>query len=281
MSFTNTETTTTAGASKAAVPAFKKFVSEDEIVEKRRQRQEEWEKVRNADDPVEAPEEEYDPRSLYERLQAQKDAKQEEHDEKYKLKNQVKGLESDEVEFLDFVSQRQLELENQRFTEDEAILSEFRTVSSTSAATTSAADKKSSLSKAPAASSSGKTSQKSLLAGIVKRKSTNSDELAPSDKNKKSKTTDEIVDKSEIEPSEKQLMATAAAAAAGRKAIAILPGIGEYTDSSAENTDDSSSESDGELGGLGLMSDHNGAVVIHAENGQKIVVNGNHVSVQQ
>uniref|UniRef100_A0AAZ3QYP7 FAM192A/Fyv6 N-terminal domain-containing protein n=1 Tax=Oncorhynchus tshawytscha TaxID=74940 RepID=A0AAZ3QYP7_ONCTS len=74
-----------------AVPAAggvdlsRKFVSETEIEEKRKQRQEEWEKVRKPEDPEKAPEEEYDGRSLFERLQEQKDKKQEEYDEQFKF----------------------------------------------------------------------------------------------------------------------------------------------------------------------------------------------------
>jgi len=40
-----------ASAATSTVPTFKKFVSEEEIEEKRRQRQEEWEKVRKPDQP--------------------------------------------------------------------------------------------------------------------------------------------------------------------------------------------------------------------------------------
>uniref|UniRef100_A0A3Q3XN91 FAM192A/Fyv6 N-terminal domain-containing protein n=1 Tax=Mola mola TaxID=94237 RepID=A0A3Q3XN91_MOLML len=61
-----------------------------ELDEKRKKRQEEWEKVRKPDDPKEAPEEEYDPRSLFERLQEQKDKKQEEFEEQFKF--MLKGL---------------------------------------------------------------------------------------------------------------------------------------------------------------------------------------------
>jgi len=75
----------------AELPTFKKFVSEDEIAEAKKKRQEEWEKVRTADQPVEAPEEEYDPRSLFERLEANRVKKQEEFDEAHRLKNMVKG----------------------------------------------------------------------------------------------------------------------------------------------------------------------------------------------
>ncbi|TKY90353.1 hypothetical protein EX895_000351 [Sporisorium graminicola] len=44
--------------------------------------------------------EEYDPRSLFERLQAHKEAKDQAHDEKYKLSNQFRGIDESESEFL-------------------------------------------------------------------------------------------------------------------------------------------------------------------------------------
>ncbi|ELW66190.1 Protein FAM192A [Tupaia chinensis] len=65
----------------------KRFVSEAELDERRKRRQEEWEKVRKPEDPEECPEEVYDPRSLYERLQEQKDRKQQEYEEQFKFKN--------------------------------------------------------------------------------------------------------------------------------------------------------------------------------------------------
>ena len=61
------------------------FITEKEVAERRRARQEEWEKNRNEDDPVEPPEEPpHDPRSLYERLQEQRQKKEEEYDEAHK-----------------------------------------------------------------------------------------------------------------------------------------------------------------------------------------------------
>ncbi|ELK38441.1 Protein FAM192A [Myotis davidii] len=65
----------------------KRFVTEAELDERRKRRQEEWEKVRKPEDPEECPEEVYDPRSLYERLQEQKDRKQQEYEEQFKFKN--------------------------------------------------------------------------------------------------------------------------------------------------------------------------------------------------
>lgn len=87
------------------------FVTESEIAEAREKRQAEWEKVRQADQPLgnhwywnlpqlptsptmfsfrfwiftEMPEEPYDSRSLYERLKEQKDKKDLEFDEAHKL----------------------------------------------------------------------------------------------------------------------------------------------------------------------------------------------------
>lgn len=108
---------------EAGVDLSRKFVSESEIEERKRRRQEEWEKVRKPDDPqgeflssprvalvarqrvvlhqlferlpclfflcLEAPEEEYDPRSLFERLQEQKEKKQEEYEEQFKFSEKL------------------------------------------------------------------------------------------------------------------------------------------------------------------------------------------------
>ncbi|XP_040206634.1 LOW QUALITY PROTEIN: PSME3-interacting protein-like [Rana temporaria] len=102
----------------------KKFVIESELEEKRMQRQEEWEKVRKPEDPEECPEEVYDPRSLYEKLQEQKDKKQQEYEEQFKFKNMVRGLEEDESAFLDEVSRKQEMLEKER-REEKKELNEF------------------------------------------------------------------------------------------------------------------------------------------------------------
>ncbi|KAF5919679.1 hypothetical protein HPG69_000280, partial [Diceros bicornis minor] len=71
----------------------KRFVSEAELDERRKRRQEEWEKVRKPEDPQECPEEAYDPRSLYERLQEQKDRKQQEYEEQFKFSKLPKRVQ--------------------------------------------------------------------------------------------------------------------------------------------------------------------------------------------
>lgn len=90
------------------------FESESTIEERRKQRQEEWEKVRQPDQPEckskwrnncylvqnriylfskVAPEEPYDGRSLYDRLKEQRDAKDSEFEEARKFKNMIRGLD--------------------------------------------------------------------------------------------------------------------------------------------------------------------------------------------
>ena len=79
------------------------FVTETELEEKKKVRQEEWERVRKPEDPVAAPEEPVDSRSLFERLEEQKQKKQDDWDEEHKFKNQFRGLDDEEVDFLDRV----------------------------------------------------------------------------------------------------------------------------------------------------------------------------------
>ncbi|GLV36240.1 uncharacterized protein CBL_08733 [Carabus blaptoides fortunei] len=102
------------------------FVTESEIAEARRKRQEEWERVRNADQPLEAPEEQYDSRSLYDRLQEQKQKKDLEYEEAHKLKNMIKGLDDDEIEFLDLVDRTKLAAERKKTLDEERELSDYR-----------------------------------------------------------------------------------------------------------------------------------------------------------
>ncbi|MGH0165224.1 UNVERIFIED_CONTAM: hypothetical protein FKN15_048475 [Acipenser sinensis] len=115
-----------AGAGDERVFVNRKFESETEIEEKRKKRQEEWEKVRKPEDPEECPEEVYDPRSLFDRLQEQKDKKQQEYEEQFKFKNMVKCLDEDESNFLDEVSRQQMLVEKQRRDEDLKELNEYR-----------------------------------------------------------------------------------------------------------------------------------------------------------
>ncbi|WRT68938.1 uncharacterized protein IL334_005920 [Kwoniella shivajii] len=80
-----------------------RFESQTSIDEAKENRQKQWREAYariGQEPPAEQPDEEYDPRTLYERLQAKKDVKKEEWDNKMKLSNQWRGLDSEEQMFL-------------------------------------------------------------------------------------------------------------------------------------------------------------------------------------
>ncbi|XP_033929650.1 PSME3-interacting protein-like isoform X3 [Melopsittacus undulatus] len=103
----------------------KRFVSDSELEEQWKRRQEEWEKVRKLEDPEECPEEAYNSHSFYEILQEQREKKQE-FEEQFKFKNMLRGLDEDETHSLDEVSQQQELLENQQREEELKELNEYR-----------------------------------------------------------------------------------------------------------------------------------------------------------
>ncbi|XP_027128370.1 PSME3-interacting protein [Larimichthys crocea] len=176
-----------AGGGAPGVDLSRKFVSETELDEKRKKRQEEWEKVRKPEDPEEAPEEEYDPRSLFERLQEQKDKKQEEYEEQFKFRNMVRGLDEDESSFLDEVSRQQCLVEKQRRDEEKQELLEYRSALVKQAEKSTESRKEPEKKAAPKHSGpeqrTSHLSQAHLLAGAVKRRSSSQS----SDSSKKQK----------------------------------------------------------------------------------------------
>eukprot|EP00058_Branchiostoma_floridae_P017347 XP_002602835.1 hypothetical protein BRAFLDRAFT_236528 [Branchiostoma floridae] len=102
------------------------FVTEAQVEETKKKRQEEWEKVRTADQPEECPEEEYDPRSLFDRLEEQKEKKQAEYEEQFKFKNQFRGLEEEETNFLGEVDNIRAKIERQKRQEEWEVIREQR-----------------------------------------------------------------------------------------------------------------------------------------------------------
>ncbi|KAM4553385.1 PSME3-interacting protein [Fundulus diaphanus] len=176
-----------AGGEVAGVDLSRKFVSESELDERRKKRQEEWEKVRKPDDPEEAPEEEYDPRCLYDRLQEQKDKKQQEFEEQFKFRNMVRGLDEDETSFLDEVSRQQVLVEKQRRDEEKQELLEYRSALvkqvSASAESRRESEKKAGPKASGAEPKTSHLSQAHLLVGAVKRRSSSQS----SDSSKKQK----------------------------------------------------------------------------------------------
>lgn len=236
------------------------FVTETELAEARRIRQEEWEKVRTADQPEEAPEEEYDCRSLYERLQEQKQKKDLEFEEAHKLKNMIKGLDDDEVEFLDLVDQNKMNAERRAQLEEAKEMSDFR--QKVASLQEKRMDEqiqqqisKPKSAKAPIASS--RMSQKKILAGVVvpKRKREEESSVGPNVvKTTVAPTTNDKKDDKQSEVSSADSAVEPKAAATNKKlktcgamqVIGILPGLGSYR----ESTDsEESSDTDCDEGG--------------------------------
>merc|ERR1712083_441249 len=68
----------------------------------------------------------YDPRSLFEQLEEHRVKKQEDWDESHKLKNQIRGLDDDESDFLSTVDRLKSEEERKRIREERLALEEYR-----------------------------------------------------------------------------------------------------------------------------------------------------------
>ncbi|XP_064101926.1 PSME3-interacting protein-like isoform X2 [Macrobrachium nipponense] len=177
------------------------FISEKDVAERRRVRQENWEKNRKEDDPLEAPEEPPpDHRSLYDRLQEQRQKKQEEYDEAHKKK--VSAMQKNCAE--------------------EEMRAEMRV-----------GEKK-------PTGGSGIKSHLSLLAGAIKRKHSDDDKTLEDVKASKLPNTSNASN-GEKEETHSNKMSTKP----GFQCIAVLPGLGVYTDSSdSDNNVDSDSDED-------------------------------------
>ncbi|XP_011869927.1 PREDICTED: protein FAM192A [Vollenhovia emeryi] len=247
------------------------FISEAEIAEQRRMRQEEWERVRTADQPLEAPEETYDPRSLYERLQEQKNKRDIEYEEAHKLKNMIKGLDDDEVEFLDLVDRTKMEEERKKNLEEEKEMRDFKAAVASLQEQKLSEKLKQELKNPPVSSKNtacgSRTSQLKLPVGVVLKRS---DKQKPGEalkgiKRKLSPTEDDADSSKKKEPpasckpaadtslpspeSNKQNdkaipnQVDTSNEYAGLKCIGILPGLGTYDNSSDS---DCSSDTDQE-----------------------------------
>lgn len=112
-----------------------RFVSQTELSEAQRRREDEvratYARLGQSPPPealaaARRENEEYDPRSLFERLQANKDAKQEAFDEKMKLSNQFRGIDDGESEFLAEVAREKRKAERKKEEEMRKELDEFR-----------------------------------------------------------------------------------------------------------------------------------------------------------
>lgn len=237
-------------SSSSSAPKFKSFVSEAEIEERKKKRQEEWEKVRKPDQPVEAPEEEYDSRSLFEKLQEQKDRKQADYEEAHKLKNLIRGLDDDEVSFLELVDKTKLEMENRILKEEIQELNEYRKAVASFSEETAAA-RLQELKKSVIGETQKRSKQQETLLKAVKRKSSTSGEKSldnSNSENKQRKLSETIPSARNGEPSSTNrsgLVQTSQQQSGVLRCIGVLPGLGVYSDSSeSENSSGSESEPD-------------------------------------
>ncbi|CAF0953054.1 unnamed protein product [Adineta ricciae] len=92
---------------------IKQFLTEDQIEIERQRRQADWERVRSATDPIEAPAAVFDSRSLYDKLKEQHDAKKKEFLDMWAAKNSIRGLDEDETSFLARIDKAKTEKQRQ------------------------------------------------------------------------------------------------------------------------------------------------------------------------
>ena len=166
------------------------FVSENALEEAKQKRQEEWEKVRKPDQPKEAPEEEYDHRSLFERLEQNRKTKQAEWDAEHDIKNVVRGIDDDEAAFLDKVDEVKSKFDMERRQEEKSELENYRKMKEKLLEEKEEEAKKLLKSEQIVSTrTSSKKAQKSLLGAVVKvKKRTNEvSNVQPECENKKLK----------------------------------------------------------------------------------------------
>ena len=113
-------------------------------------------------------------RSLWERLNEQKQKKQDDWDEEHKFKNQFRGLNDEEVDFLDKIDNARADVERKKFLEERKELEEFERMQQESREKELKERlelEKKVIRKAQVtpSGSSKRTSQLKLLAGAVKR----------------------------------------------------------------------------------------------------------------
>eukprot|EP00730_Choanoeca_flexa_P003851 TRINITY_DN11520_c0_g3_i2.p1 TRINITY_DN11520_c0_g3~~TRINITY_DN11520_c0_g3_i2.p1 ORF type:complete len:229 (+),score=51.20 TRINITY_DN11520_c0_g3_i2:43-687(+) len=172
--------------------SFKSFVTENELADIKKKRQEEWEKTRRPDQPLERPEEPYETRSLFEQLQANKAKKDEEFESARMYKNQIySGMDDDEYQFVQELEQKQIEEEDKRWQEEGQQLQQFRAARELPSDDVEPVEKKPSKVKRQVGASQTK-SQKQLLKGLIKRKGAGEASAKPTAKKSKPADTDSV-----------------------------------------------------------------------------------------
>ncbi|XP_059149050.1 PSME3-interacting protein-like [Physella acuta] len=178
--------------------------------------QAEWERVRKPEDPIECPEEET--RSLFDQLQANKELKDRELEDETKLRSCVKGLDDDEVQFLNYVSNRQVQIEKDRNMEEKSVIEEMKNAN---VVKVNEKKERSPDSNKSSSSITKSNSQKLLLQGTIKRKSTTEANSDTDDKKQKANGDSD-------DPPDSKLMAGIPKNSGIMVVAGILPGIADY-----------------------------------------------------
>jgi len=158
-----------------------RFVTESEVEEAKKKRAEEWEAARSAGRELPNPEEPVDTRSLYEKLQEQKDKKQEVFEDQLKFKNMIyKGLNHEDAEFLGMVSKKQAELDDQRYNEHSEEMQQYRSAVDEVASGHLKKKEENQMTNKPAIADDFKTKKNKsqaalLMGGIIKKRKTDDD----------------------------------------------------------------------------------------------------------
>merc|ERR1711892_70125 len=107
------------------------FISAKDAESRRKERQEEWDRVRGPDDPTEPPEKKAaeaaaDARPLHEKLNSNKMAEQEALINQRAFKNQIEGLNEDEAAYLGVLRQAKYNERRTNETEEKRLFNELR-----------------------------------------------------------------------------------------------------------------------------------------------------------
>ncbi|KAK4475897.1 hypothetical protein MN116_001142 [Schistosoma mekongi] len=218
----------------AAVPSIcaevmPKFISEVDVEARK--------KIQEAEGIVEAP---YDARSLYERLQAEKDRKQEEYEATNALKNRVHRLDEDEVEYLQTLAAKQYKADLEKEKEVAELVKEATVQANRSAhipSTNITIDPNS----RPFYNKGG-SSQRALLANAVKRNSGSLDLIGPQPKRSNAKALSSEVDSEDHESFAKTKVddqINFKSLNGSTRPVGVLPGLSEYSTSDSDQSTDS------------------------------------------
>jgi hypothetical protein len=219
------------------------FITEAEAAETRQKRQEEWERVRKPEDPLVRPEEPYDHRSLYERLQEQKQKKDLEYEEAHKLKNMIKGLDDDEIEFLDLVDRTKVAADRKKELEEEIELNDYRNRVATLQEKSLEERLQAEIAVNKPKPVSNRSSQQKLLKGVVLKKVESGQKRKLSDSSVNDESKIPKIENEEAKDGDKDLSKSTGVPSSGLKCVAILPGLGCYNESTSdENSSDSEVE---------------------------------------